>query len=52
MGKGDRKTTKGKRYSCSYGNARPHRGTRTAAAAPVAAAKAPAARKAPARKKA
>lgn len=24
MGKGDRKTTKGKRYNASYGNARPH----------------------------
>ena len=23
MGKGDRKTAKGKRYNCSYGNARP-----------------------------
>ncbi|HHW4679515.1 MAG TPA: 30S ribosomal protein THX [Xylella sp.] len=24
MGKGDRKTTKGKRYNSSYGNTRPH----------------------------
>ncbi|EWS78881.1 30S ribosomal protein THX [Xylella taiwanensis] len=24
MGKGDRKTTKGKRYNASYGNSRPH----------------------------
>lgn len=41
MGKGDRKTAKGKRYNASYGNSRKHVG----AAAPVAAksvAKAPA----------
>ncbi len=25
MGKGDRKTLKGKRYNSSYGNSRPHR---------------------------
>jgi len=38
MGKGDRKTAKGKRYNSSYGNARNHGGTRAAAgaAAPVA----------------
>lgn len=30
MGKGDRKTAKGKRYNCSYGNARPQ-GTKTVA---------------------
>ena len=38
MGKGDRKTAKGKRYNASYGNARSHGGTRAAAgaAAPVA----------------
>ena len=37
MGKGDRKTTKGKRNIPSYGKARPHEATRTAgtAAAPV-----------------
>lgn len=37
MGKGDRKTAKGKRYNCSYGNARPKSATRAAgtAAAPV-----------------
>ncbi len=52
MGKGDRKTTKGKRYSCSYGNTRPHRAG-SAVAAPVAVAtKAPAARKTAAKKKA
>ncbi len=51
MGKGDRKTAKGKRYNSSYGNARSHAVTKAAgtAAAPVAkktaakpAAKAPA----------
>lgn len=38
MGKGDRKTAKGKRYNCSYGNARPKAVSKTAgtAAAPVA----------------
>ncbi len=54
MGKGDRRTAKGKRNISSYGNAR---GTGTAAKAPVvkkaatSAAKAPAAaKKAPAKK--
>ena len=53
MGKGDRKTAKGKRNISSYGNAR---GTGTAAKAPVVkkaaapAAKATAAKKAPAKK--
>ena len=46
MGKGDRKTAKGKRYNASYGNARSHAVTKTAgvAAAPVTkkAVKAPA----------
>ena len=38
MGKGDRKTAKGKRYNASYGNARSHDTTRPAgtATAPVA----------------
>ena len=39
MGKGDRKTAKGKRYNSSYGNARPHAADKDAggaAAAPVA----------------
>lgn len=38
MGKGDRKTAKGKRYNCSYGNIRPKAITKAAgsAAAPVA----------------
>lgn len=31
MGKGDRRTAKGKRYNSSYGNARPH-GVKTVAA--------------------
>ncbi len=37
MGKGDRKTAKGKRYNSSYGNARSHIATKAAgtAAAPV-----------------
>lgn len=38
MGKGDRKTAKGKRYNSSYGNARSHVATKAtgAASAPVA----------------
>ncbi len=51
MGKGDIRTAKGKRYSCSYGNVRPH-GTTAAVVkaaptpkAPVAAAKKTAAKK-------
>jgi 30S ribosomal protein S31 len=53
MGKGDRKTAKGKRYNASYGNARPHQavvkaGTTAVKAAPAKAA--PAAKKAPAKK--
>ena len=38
MGKGDRKTAKGKRYSSSYGNARPKAVAKASgsAAAPVA----------------
>ena len=38
MGKGDRRTAKGKRYNSSYGNARPKAVTKAAgsAAAPVA----------------
>ena len=38
MGKGDRKTAKGKRYNSSYGNARPQVTTKVdgTAAAPVA----------------
>ncbi|PJK10547.1 30S ribosomal protein THX [Lysobacteraceae bacterium NML95-0200] len=37
MGKGDRKTAKGKRYNCSYGNIRPKAVNKSAgsAAAPV-----------------
>ena len=38
MGKGDRKTAKGKRYNSSYGNARSHVATKAtgSASAPVA----------------
>lgn len=38
MGKGDRKTAKGKRYNSSYGNARSHVAAKTtgSASAPVA----------------
>ncbi len=58
MGKGDRKTAKGKRYNSSYGNARSKVVTKAAgtATAPVAkkatktVAKAPAAKKAVAKK--
>lgn len=31
MGKGDRRTRKGKRYNSSYGNSRPHRQASAAA---------------------
>lgn len=64
MGRGDRKTTKGKIAIRSYGNARPHEGKpagarksvtarKTTAAAPVAVKKAPVkkvVKKAPAKK--
>ncbi|MGH8032180.1 MAG: 30S ribosomal protein THX, partial [Luteimonas sp.] len=38
MGKGDRKTAKGKRYNASYGNSRSHAATKATGApsAPVA----------------
>jgi len=53
MGKGDRKTAKGKRYNASYGNSRSH-GTRAGAGAAAPAAKKtvakPAAKKAVAKK--
>ena len=39
MGKGDRKTAKGKRYNASYGNARSQGGTRAAAGAAAPTAK-------------
>jgi 30S ribosomal protein S31 len=41
MGKGDKRTTKGKIYKGSYGNKRPH-SVKTFVAAPVAAVKKPA----------
>ncbi|MDL5368026.1 30S ribosomal protein THX [Xanthomonas sp. NCPPB 2654] len=55
MGKGDRKTAKGKRYNASYGNSRLHNVSKVAvgAAAPVAkksVVKTPAAKKAVAKK--
>ncbi len=56
MGKGDRKTAKGKRYNASYGNARPHQTIVKAAATAVkatpakAVAKKAAVKKAPAKK--
>jgi 30S ribosomal protein S31 len=52
MGKGDRKTAKGKRYNASYGNARPHQAVVKAGATAVKAAPAKAAvvKKAPAKK--
>ncbi|TXI49510.1 MAG: 30S ribosomal protein THX [Lysobacter sp.] len=50
MGKGDRKTAKGKRYNASYGNARPKSaGAPAASTAAVKKAAKPAA-KAPAKK--
>ncbi|KAF1711234.1 30S ribosomal protein THX [Pseudoxanthomonas kalamensis DSM 18571] len=48
MGKGDRKTAKGKRYNSSYGNAR-KQASATAVVAATGAVKKPAA-KAPAKK--
>ena len=55
MGKGDRKTAKGKRYNASYGNARQHvaakaNGTTAAPAVKKTATKSTAATKAPAKK--
>ncbi len=53
MGKGDRKTAKGKRYNSSYGNARPQVTKKAAGAAPAPVAKKATARtvaKAPAKK--
>ena len=53
MGKGDRKTAKGKRNVSSYGNARPQTAVKKAVTKTTGAAKAPvaaAAKKAPAKK--
>lgn len=53
MGKGDKRTARGKIYAGSYGNARPHgAGAKTAVQpkAPVAAVKKAPAKKAPAKK--
>lgn len=53
MGKGDRKTAKGKRYNSSYGNARPQATKKAAGTATAAVKKTakPAAKAAPAAKK-
>lgn len=48
MGKGDRKTAKGKRYNSSYGNVRSHVATKTTGTATAAVVKK--ATKAPAKK--
>jgi len=45
MGKGDRKTAKGKRFNASYGNARPKAMLKAAGTASAAVAKKPAAGK-------
>ncbi len=49
MGRGDKKTAKGKRFSASHGNARPKGATKVVASKAAPAAKAPVA-KAPAKK--
>jgi 30S ribosomal protein S31 len=51
MGKGDRRTRKGKIYAASYGNKRPHRARKAAGAAVAAPAAKPAAKKVAAPKK-
>lgn len=51
MGKGDRRTAKGKRFSSSYGNKR-QRGKSSIVAPAAATPKAPVARKTAAKKKA
>ena len=54
MGKGDKKTAKGKRFAGSYGNSRPHVSVTAAYATSSAAVKTPAkaaAKRAPAAKK-
>lgn len=58
MGKGDKKTAKGKRSSASYGNKRPHTATKKPSSVKKAAvatkapiAKAPAKKAAPVKKK-
>lgn len=51
MGKGDKKTPKGKRYAGSYGNLRPHSEAVRGKPAAAKAAVKPAAKRAPAAKK-
>lgn len=50
MGRGDKKTAKGKRAAASYGNARPKKAVSATAGAAAVTAKAPVAKKAPAKK--
>jgi 30S ribosomal protein S31 len=50
MGKGDRRTTKGKRNISSYGKSRPNVVAKTTVGKPVAAVKAAPVKKAPAKK--
>jgi ribosomal small subunit protein bTHX len=50
MGRGDRKTRKGKISIRSYGNARPHQVRKAAAGSEAKGAARPAVRKAPAKK--
>lgn len=52
MGKGDRRTRRGKIYRSSYGNARPHVDVVSGAAVAKPASAKPAAKKTAARKKA
>jgi 30S ribosomal protein S31 len=62
MGRGDKRTTKGKRFKASYGNSRPHKAKsatapvakkeKTAKSAEKVAVKKAPAKKAPAKKKA
>lgn len=49
MGRGDRKTAKGKRFSSSHGNVRA-KGAITVTAGPAVTTKAPVVKKAPAKK--
>jgi 30S ribosomal protein S31 len=50
MGKGDKKTPKGKRFAGSHGNARPKAATKTATVKAPVAAKTVVTKKAPAKK--
>lgn len=50
MGRGDKRTAKGKRAVASYGNARPKTSVSATAGAAAVTTKAPVAKKAPAKK--